>query len=201
MGRGAGGQPWSFSGKIINEHIQKQHPELCRESAERFNRKFGKIFPMVQRIRGEAPKIMEQDGSAKMSESLNNCMGVLDELDVISSRLKPAFTDPGRIRKDDPGNPDICNIYSLHKMFSDADTCDEIAVDCRKGTMGCFDCKQQLANTMHTALAPVRERAATLRVKPSLVHDALAASGNRLENWPERPWLKFANAWELASRR
>ena len=158
---------------------QEQHLELCRETAERFNRKFGQIFPMVQRIKGEAPRIMGLDGSAKMSKSLNNYIGVLDELDVISSRLKPAFTDPGRIRKDDPGNPDICNIYSLHRLFSEANICNEIEEDCKKGTIGCFDCKQRLANTIHSALAPVRERAAHLRANPNLVHEALGAGRAR----------------------
>ena len=154
---------------------QEQHLELCRDVAERFNKKFGDTFPMVQRIKGEAPRIVGLDGSAKMSKSLNNYIGVLDNLETISGRLKPAFTDPGRIRKDDPGNPEICNIYSLHTLFSPSDTCDEIAEECRKGTIGCFDCKQKLAHAINTELAPVRDRAETLRANPDSVFEALAS--------------------------
>ena len=154
---------------------QEQHLELCREVAERFNKKFGDIFPMVQRIKGEAPRIMGLDGNAKMSKSLNNYIGVLDDLETISNRLKPAFTDPGRIRKDDPGNPDICNIFSLHKLFSSAVDCEEIYEECKKGTIGCFECKQRLAHSIDAELSPIRERAQVLRDKPSLVHDALAS--------------------------
>ncbi|MBN2714559.1 MAG: tryptophan--tRNA ligase [Deltaproteobacteria bacterium] len=153
---------------------QEQHLELCREVAERFNKKFGDIFPMVQRIKGEAPRIMGLDGNSKMSKSLNNYIGVLDEPETIINRLKPAFTDPGRIRKDDPGNPDVCNIYALHKSFSDAPTCDTVAAECKKGTIGCFDCKQKLAHAINLELAPIRDKAHALRVQPSLVHDALA---------------------------
>ncbi|MBN2342593.1 MAG: tryptophan--tRNA ligase [Deltaproteobacteria bacterium] len=158
---------------------QEQHLELCREVADRFNKKFRDTFPMVQRIKGEVPRIMGLDGAAKMSKSLNNYIGVLDTPETISNRLKPAFTDPGRIRKDDPGNPDICNIFSFHKMFSDANTCDEISAECRKGSIGCFDCKQRLADAISNELAPIRDRAEMLRAKPTLVLDALDAGRNK----------------------
>ncbi|MBN2530658.1 MAG: tryptophan--tRNA ligase [Deltaproteobacteria bacterium] len=154
---------------------QEQHLELCREIAERFNKKFGDIFPMAQRIKGEATRIMGLDGAAKMSKSLNNYIGVLDDMETITNRLKPAFTDPGRIRRDDPGNPDICNIYSLHKLFSNDATCDEIAEECPKGSIGCFDCKQKLAEAINRELAPIRDRAGMLRAKPELVLEALSA--------------------------
>lgn len=154
---------------------QEQHLELCREIADRFNKKFGDIFPIVQRIKGESPRIMGLDGAAKMSKSLNNYIGVLDDYDTILSRLKPAFTDPGRIRLDDPGNPDICNIFTFHKLFSNESTCEEIASECKKGTIGCFDCKQKLAKAIESELSPIRARAAELRSTPKLVLDALDA--------------------------
>jgi tryptophanyl-tRNA synthetase len=84
---------------------QEQHLELCREVAERFNRKFGVIFPMAERIPGEAPRILGLDGKHKMSKSLNNHIGVLDSPEVVEKKLKGAFTDPKRIKKSDPGRP------------------------------------------------------------------------------------------------
>ena len=152
---------------------------LCREVAERFNRKFGPVFPMATRIKGEAPRILGLDGNQKMSKSLDNYIGVLDEKDRIISRLKPAFTDPARLRRDDPGHPEVCNIYSLHKLFSDGATCARIDEECRRGTIGCFDCKNQLATAIDTHLAPIRERADHLRAHPSIVLEALATGRDR----------------------
>lgn len=158
---------------------QEQHLELCREIADRFNKKFGNIFPSVQRIKSEVPRIMGLDGSAKMSKSLNNYIGVLDDYDRILERLKPAYTDPGRIRKNDPGNPEICNMFAFHKIFSNESDCDEIATECQKGSIGCFDCKQRLATAIADELAPIRERAQMLKSHPQQVIDALAAGKER----------------------
>ena len=154
---------------------QEQHLELCREIANRFNKKFGDTFPMVSRIKGEATKILGLDGRSKMSKSLNNYIGVLDSKEEILARLKPAFTDPLRIKKDDPGHPDKCNIYSYHKLFSDAVTCSQIAEECTKGKIGCFDCKSQLTDSINIELEPIRERADYLRKHPSIVIDTLQA--------------------------
>ncbi|MCK9523692.1 MAG: tryptophan--tRNA ligase [Proteobacteria bacterium] len=148
---------------------QEQHLELCREVAERFNRKFGDIFPAVQRIRGETAKIIGLDGKQKMSKSLNNTIGILDSYEEIERRLKPAYTDPRRLRRDDPGHPEDCNIFALHKLFSSPEACAEIAEGCSQGTLGCLECKQRLAHSIDAHLAPIRDRAETLRANPSRV--------------------------------
>ena len=152
---------------------QEQHLELAREVAERFNRRFGDVFPMAQRVRGEAPKILGLDGKAKMSKSLGNHIGVLDPPDVVAQKLKPAFTDPQRLRRSDPGRPEVCNVFALHGFFTDAAKRDELAAACRGASIGCADCKKALGAGIDAALAPIRERAAALEAHPSSVIDAL----------------------------
>jgi tryptophanyl-tRNA synthetase len=158
---------------------QEQHLELCREIAERFNRRFGNIFPQAKRIPGEAPRILGLDGKQKMSKSLNNHIAVLDSPKVIQKKLSRAFTDPQRQRRSDPGRPEICNIYALHKFFTPADKRDELAQDCRTAGIGCFDCKQVLCEGIEVVLEPIRDSAEELQRHPEQVREALETGGQR----------------------
>jgi tryptophanyl-tRNA synthetase len=152
---------------------QEQHLELAREVAERFNRRFGEVFPLVQRVRGEAPRILGLDGKQKMSKSLGNHIGVLDPPELVAQKLKPAYTDPQRVRRSDPGRPELCNIFAMHVHFTAAAEREEIAAGCRAAGLGCFDCKKRLAAGIDAALAPIRERAAALAASPEIVIDTL----------------------------
>ncbi len=164
---------------------QEQHLELCREIAERFNRKFGKTFPAVERIPGEATRILGLDGKQKMSKSLGNPIAVLDPLETIQKKLGRAFTDPNRIRKSDPGRPEICNIFSLHKFFTDEPTRDNIDSECRAGTIGCFDCKKTLAAGINAAMTSIRERSEKLTNDPNIVFEALDQGARRCKGIAE----------------
>ena len=152
---------------------QIQHVELCREIARKFNTTFGKTFPEPQAFIGKHKRIMGLDGKNKMSKSLNNYIGVLETDDEIWKKLKSAFTDENRIKKTDPGNPDICNIYSLHDALSDPDMVSEIGQECRKGQIGCVDCKKKLHQSLCFHLNPIREKADYLFNNPEKVHEAL----------------------------
>jgi tryptophanyl-tRNA synthetase len=152
---------------------QEQHLELCREVAERFNRKFGDVFPMVKRIEGEAPRILGLDGKQKMSKSLGNQIGILDSPEVVQKKLSRAYTDPNRVRKTDPGRPERCNIFSLHAFFTASEKRQEIETECRQGTIGCFDCKTILAQGINAVLAPIQERSEQLKQKPDHVVEVL----------------------------
>lgn len=158
---------------------QEQHLELCREIAERFNRKFGETFPMCKRLPGEALRIVGLDGKQKMSKSIGNHIGVLDPPEMIMKKLAGAYTDPARVRKTDPGNPMICNIYSLHKFFTEESTRQELAKGCRNADIGCFQCKKLLAKGINGILEPIRERSAHLNANPQIVLDALTAGADR----------------------
>lgn len=159
---------------------QIQHLELSREIARRFNARFGvSFFPEPQALLTPASRIMGLDGQAKMSKSIGNTIGLLDSPETIWAKLRPAMTDPARKTKKDPGNPDICNIYALHKYFSTEAEVAHVAVQCRSAGWGCLDCKKILSDNMAAALAPIRERAADLQARPAAVREVLAQGAER----------------------
>ena len=121
---------------------QVQHLELSREIARRWNAKFGvQFFPEPEPLLTAARRIMGLDGQAKMSKSLGNTVGLLDAKEEIWAKLKPAVTDPARIRRTDPGTPQVCNIYHLHRAFSDAATVAHVEKQCTTAGWGCIECK------------------------------------------------------------
>jgi len=159
---------------------QLQHLELAREIARRFNARFGEaFFPEPQPMLTGATRILGLDGQAKMSKSLGNTIGILEDPESVWQKLRPALTDPARKTKKDPGNPDICNIYSLHRFFSPPATVEDVARKCRAAAFGCLDCKRILADNMDAQFAPMRERAADLRAHPERVREILAAGAER----------------------
>jgi tryptophanyl-tRNA synthetase len=179
---------------------QEQHLELCREIAERFNRKFKDIFPVAKRLPGEAPRILGLDGKQKMSKSLGNHIGVLDAPEVIQKKLAGAFTDPNRIRKSDPGDPDKCNVFSLHGFFTPEEERAGLADGCRQGTIGCFDCKKVLAGTIDGELGPIRARAETLRNRPETVREALEAGSERCRAIAARTMAEVRDAMGIGTK-
>src|SRR5215212_3432025 len=157
---------------------QIQHLELSREIARKWNAEFGggeDWFPEPKALLTEAKRIMGLDGQAKMSKSLGNTIGLLDSPEEIWQKLRPAKTDPARVTKKDPGTPEICNIFYLHRYFSPPDTVELVAENCRGARWGCLDCKRVLADNMIAALRPIRERALELQQQPERVDEILAA--------------------------
>jgi len=155
---------------------QTQHLELSREIARKWNAEFGggeDFFPEPAPLLTQAKRIRGLDGEAKMSKSLGNTIGVLESPEEIWQKLRPAKTDPARVRKSDPGHPEDCNIYSLHEQFSPAATVATVAENCRGAKWGCLDCKKVLADNMAATLAPIRQRAAELRARPARVDEIL----------------------------
>jgi tryptophanyl-tRNA synthetase len=158
---------------------QIQHLELTREIARRFNRKFGEVFSEPKPRLSVTPRIMGLDGKTKMSKSLGNAIGLSDPPKVIEKKLKGAFTDPQKLRLGDPGRPEICNIFTMHKSLSPADSIATIDADCRSGALGCGECKMRLAEVMKAELGPVRDRAAELRRDGNRVLEVLRDGGAR----------------------
>jgi tryptophanyl-tRNA synthetase len=171
---------------------QLQHLELSREIARKWNARFdvmsdrekvttelgGKepgFFGEPKGLLTPARRIMGLDGQAKMSKSLGNTVEMLEEPASIWEKLKPAMTDPARVRRTDPGTPEVCNIYHLHKAFSPAATVDHVAVQCRTAGWGCIDCKKVLHESMDKELAPIRARAKAIAANPKKMKDDLAA--------------------------
>src|SRR5690348_12677823 len=155
---------------------QVQHLELAREIARRWNSKFEvDYFREPKPLLTPTRRIMGLDGQAKMSKSLGNTVGLLEAPDEIWQKLRPAVTDPKRVRREDPGTPEVCNIYHLHKAFSPTATVEHVAQQCRTAGWGCIDCKRVLHQSMEAELAPIRARAAELATAPNTVTEYLDA--------------------------
>jgi tryptophanyl-tRNA synthetase len=158
---------------------QRQHLEFTREIARKWNARFGEYFPEPQPMIGGAKKILGLDGASKMSKSQDNTIAMLGDPEEIWARVRTAVTDPARVRRDDPGNPDVCNVFSLHEFFTDPARRAEIAVQCRAATIGCVDCKRILADGISERMGPIRERARELREHPDRVNEMLAEGASR----------------------
>lgn len=159
---------------------QLPHLELAREIVRRFNNLFGKTFPEPGAKLTSYPRIVGLDGKDKMGKSTNNAIEIAFTPEETLERIMTAVTDPARRYRNDPGHPEICNIYSLHNYFSPSQT-EDIADQCRSAKIGCVDCKKLLAQHINSSLQPVRERRAQLATKPHLVADVLADGAQRAQ--------------------
>jgi len=181
---------------------QIQQLELSREIPRKWKARFDDRVPAASRVTGAKPapaaaktpaaerggffpepkplltptrRVMGLDGQAKMSKSLGNTVDLLEDPASIWEKLKPAVTDPARVRRTDPGTPEVCNIYHLHKAFSAPATVDHVAVQCRTAGWGCIDCKKVLHESMEKELAPIRARAKEIAANPKEMKSDLAA--------------------------
>ena len=153
---------------------QRQHLELTREIARKFNAAYGETFPVTEPLIGEdVGRILGLDGEAKMSKSLGNTVGILAEPDEAWERVRTAVTDPQRVRRTDPGRPEVCNVFTLHGFFTDAPARSQIEAQCRAAEIGCVDCKRILSDNISETFAPFRERAEQYRADPARVRRVL----------------------------
>jgi tryptophanyl-tRNA synthetase len=136
---------------------QLPHVELTREIARRFNFLYKEIFPVPEPLLTSVPKLLGIDGR-KMSKSYDNSIYISDRGKVLQDKIGSMFTDPQRMRKRDPGNPEICNVFTFHGLYSSPEKVKEIDVECRKAGIGCTDCKKMLAGRVADELKPVHER-------------------------------------------
>jgi tryptophanyl-tRNA synthetase len=153
---------------------QVQHIEVARRIARSFNTRWGKVFPEPEAKLTSTPKIIGLDGKAKMSKSLGNTISLSATDKQIRKSLARAVTDPQREKREDPGNPDNCNVYSLHKFFSSEDDKAWVREGCTTAGIGCVDCKAKLSDNLIDHLAPIRQRREELVANPDQVHEALA---------------------------
>ena len=159
---------------------QKQHLELTRDVARKFNAAYGETFPeTAPLIDKDVGRILGLDGDAKMSKSLNNTVPILSEPDEVWNRVRTAVTDPQRIRKTDPGRPEVCNVFTLHGFCTGEATRADIDTKCRAGHIGCVDCKRILSDNIADAFAPFRERAAEYQANHDLVRQILDDGAKR----------------------
>jgi tryptophanyl-tRNA synthetase len=156
---------------------QAPHVEITREIARRFNHFFGDVFPEPEVILTETPKILGTD-RRKMSKSYNNAIFLSDTPETISAKVAGMITDPQRARRADPGNPDVCNVFDFHKLYTDPNTVTEIDQQCRSAGIGCVECKQKMAQHLIQALEPIREKRAYYEARPHLVEEIMVEGSN-----------------------
>jgi len=151
---------------------QVPHVELTREVARRFNQFYGPVFPEPQALLTPSPRLPGTDGR-KMSKSYGNAIFLTDPPDVVSKKLATMVTDPARKRRNDPGNPDVCPVFDLHKIFSTQDTIERVNRECRTAEIGCVDCKKLMAGHLNETLAPIQQRRKPYEEHPQRVWDIL----------------------------
>ena len=152
---------------------QLPHLELAREILRRFNSRFGETFPELKGILSKGARVKGLDGAEKMGKSLDNCIYLYEDYDMMWHKISKAVTDTARIKKTDAGNPEVCNIYSLQKLFSDPKDLDFVVNGCKNAEIGCIQCKKLLTQNMCEELEPIRSKYLDFMKKPDFVFDIL----------------------------
>jgi tryptophanyl-tRNA synthetase len=159
---------------------QAPHIEFARETVRSFNHTYKTQVLIEPKMKAtEFPKVLGTDGVQKMSKSLNNHIELASTPEETEKRVLTMVTDPARIRRTDPGNPDVCNVFSFHKMFSSSDEISMVNTECRRAGIGCVDCKKLMAKNLNASLVPFRARREEFARKPDEVWDALNNGANR----------------------
>jgi len=157
---------------------QLPHVELTREIARRFNYLYKEIFPIPEPLLAEVPKLLGIDGR-KMSKSYNNSIYLGDRGKELQKKIASMFTDPQRMKKNDPGRPEICNVFTFHQIYTSAQDVAAIADDCRKAAMGCVECKKRLAAAIMEGMKPIHDRQDYFRTHLDEVDDIIADGNAR----------------------
>ena len=165
---------------------QIQHVEFSREIARKFNARFGDTFSEPQVLLSNAPRILGTDGKLKMSKSMNNYIGLLDPPEVIWEKLRTAVTDENRKRRSDPGNPEVCNIFTMHQAFSKPDQISFVDHACRTAEIGCIECKEILFKNMMEEIGPIQSRVKEMNGRPSYIVEVLKSGATRCHSIAEK---------------
>ncbi|MCZ6677341.1 MAG: tryptophan--tRNA ligase [Candidatus Poribacteria bacterium] len=175
---------------------QVPHLEISREIVRRFNHLFGKVFPEPQPLLTEIAALPGLDGR-KMSKSYNNTIDLADPPETAQKKVMQMVTDPARVRRTDPGNPDVCPVFAYHNVYN-PDEVPQIDRDCRSAAIGCVDCKRNLSQKLITTLTPFYEKRAEWASKPDRVREVLADGQSRAEKVAQETMADVRSAMNLA---
>ena len=176
---------------------QVPHVELTREIARRFNHLYGDVLPEPQALLSPTPKVPGTDGR-KMSKSYGNAIWLDEEPESIQTRLGKMATDPARVRRTDPGDPELCPAFNLHKVYCTPEEIETVTTGCRTAGIGCLDCKKIMIRHVIADLAPHRERRAEIAAREGFVRDVLAAGTARARELARRTMTEVRDAMGLA---
>ncbi len=159
---------------------QAPHLEFARETVRSFHYRYNtEVLIEPQAKHTEIPKVIGIDGKEKMSKSLDNHIELAATPEETQQRVMQMVTDPARVKRSDPGNPDVCNVFSMHKIFSPKDEVEMINVECRRAGIGCVDCKKRFAANLNLHLEPFRAKRAEIGQNPATVWDVLHDGARR----------------------
>lgn len=175
---------------------QLPHLELTREIGRRFNHLYGEVFPECEAILTEAAVLPGTDGR-KMSKSYDNAIYISDTADETAQKIRKMFTDPQKLRKGDPGRPEICPVFALHGIYNKEEV-PWVAENCRSGALGCVECKRKLTEALNESLAPVRARRQVFADDPGQVEAILQRGAEKARDTAETTMREVRAAMKLA---
>ena len=175
---------------------QIPHLELTREICRRFNQFYGEVFIEPQPLMTEYPKLPGTDGR-KMSKSYGNCLNLADSPEDITKKVMQMITDPARVRRQDPGNPDICPLFALDRIFAPKEWCGYVDIECRRAGIGCVDDKKELLKHLLAYLKPMQERRKELSAHPERVIEIIREGSRRARIVAARTLAEVNEAMKL----
>ena len=171
--------------------------EQCREIVRKFNSIYGKTLREPIAVLSSNGRIKGLDGNEKMGKSLGNAIYLSDDENTIKEKVMNAVTDKNRIKKDDPGNPNICMVYYYHNLFTNKEEVKNICEECKKGKRGCVACKKQLIESINNELKPIRDKRAYYEQRPNEVKDILMSGTNHAREIAKETMKKVKKAMKL----
>ena len=175
---------------------QVPHVEITREIARRFNFLYRDVFPEPEALLTETPKILGTD-RRKMSKSYNNAIYLSDGPDEMAAKVSQMITDPQRARRSDPGDPDVCNVFTFHKLYTDASMVTDIDTQCRSAQIGCVECKKIMAKSLIRAFEPIRERRQYYEKRLDLVENIMREGSDRARRIAEMTMADVRSAMKI----
>jgi tryptophanyl-tRNA synthetase len=175
---------------------QLPHLELTREICRRFDQFYGNVFPEPQPLMTEYPKLPGTDGR-KMSKSYNNTLNLSDTPEAITKKVMAMVTDPARVRRQDPGNPDVCPLFSLDRIFAPKEWCDHVNVECRRAGIGCVDDKKELLKHLLAYLRPIQEKRKELVSQPRMIAEIIQEGSRKARVIAQKTLAEVNEAMKL----
>ena len=188
----------AFNGEVIPVG-EDQLPllEQCREIVRKFNSIYGETLKEPQAILSDTKRVKGLDGNDKMGKSLGNAIFLNDSEDIIKKKIMGAVTDPNKIKKDDPANPDICMVYYYHNLVNKNENKEKICRECKKGERGCVQCKKELMEAMNNFLQPIKEKRKYYEEHPEIVKEILDKGTKRAKEKAETQMKNVKRAMKI----
>lgn len=171
--------------------------EQCREIVRKFNSIYGETLKEPEALLSETKRIKGLDGNDKMGKSLGNAIYLIDDEETIKKKVMGAVTDPNKIKKDDPANPDGCMVYYYHKLVNNEENVNTICSECKKGARGCVQCKKELIEHMNEFLKPIRDRRKKYEENPELVKEILEKGTEKAREKAEEQMDKVKKSMKI----